>query len=147
MGQAVVFGCQIVSLGKFEWKDTAGDFTAEGRRKILNGMKIAADDTAGLIQEKILGGPKTGKLYKKNNPDRVHRASAPGQYPATDKGTLDQSYGVEEDENSVYLITNAAHGPILEQRTGPGRRPHITRGVEENHERIVHIVNEVVQRK
>lgn len=136
-----------MSLGKFEWKDTAGDFTDEGRRKILTAMEVAADDTAGLIQEKIQGGPKTGKLYKKNNPNRVHRASAPGQYPATDRGTLAQSYGVERDDNSVYLITNAKHGPILEQRTGSGQRPHITRGVEENRERIVHIVNEVVQRK
>lgn len=39
----------------------------------------------------IQRGPKTGKEYKKYAPKRTHRASAPGQAPATDTGRLASS--------------------------------------------------------
>lgn len=39
----------------------------------------------------IQGGPKTGKQYRKYAPKRMHRASAPGQAPATDTGRLASS--------------------------------------------------------
>lgn len=39
----------------------------------------------------IQGGPKTGKEYRKYAPKRNHRASAPGQAPATDTGRLASS--------------------------------------------------------
>ena len=39
----------------------------------------------------IQGGPKTGKQYRKYAPKRTHRASAPGQAPATDTGRLASS--------------------------------------------------------
>lgn len=132
---------------KFVWKDFNQDFAHVEKQKVLTGFEVAADDTMGLIQEHIQGGPKSGRVYHKKNPERVHRASAPGEYPATDLGTLVASYGVERDDDSVYLITTAKHGALLEFRKGSGQRDHISRGVLENQDRIIHIVTTVAKAK
>lgn len=40
--------------------------------------------------EKILGGPKSGRIYSRGNGHK-HQASAPGEFPANDKGNLRRS--------------------------------------------------------
>ena len=44
--------------------------------------------TAELAKRSIQSGSKTGKVYKKYNPNRTHRASAAGEAPANDTGAL-----------------------------------------------------------
>lgn len=48
--------------------------------------------------------PGRGRVYRKYNPRRDHRASAPGDPPATDQGHLSASYGhaVGKDGQGLY---------------------------------------------
>lgn len=39
-------------------------------------------------------GPKTGRIYRRENPSRIHQASAPGEAPADDLGNLKNSITV-----------------------------------------------------
>jgi len=49
---------------------------------------LAAVQTANHARTSVAAGGKTGEVYQKYNPRRTHRASAPGQAPATDTGRL-----------------------------------------------------------
>lgn len=51
----------------------------------------------------IQRGPKSGKIYSKYNPRRQHRASAPGQAPATDTGTLVRSGYYDNDRRALRV--------------------------------------------
>jgi hypothetical protein len=55
--------------------------------------------------ERILRGDKSGKLYKRGN--RLHRASAPGQAPASDHGDLVGSIRVEHKPGSMTAMVIA----------------------------------------
>lgn len=52
-------------------------------------VNAAALEAVSDVRRAIQGPPKTGREYKRGkNRDIIHRASAPGQAPATDTGTL-----------------------------------------------------------
>jgi len=52
----------------------------------------------------IASGAKTGEVYEKYNPRRTHRASAKGQAPATDTGTLISGITVSVEEEGKNLV-------------------------------------------
>lgn len=54
-------------------------------------MTTVLTETKAEAVRGIQGGPASGVTYQKYNPRRVHTASAPGQYPATDTGRLASS--------------------------------------------------------
>lgn len=54
------------------------------------------------IKDLIQGGPKTGRVYRRYNPFRIHQASAPGQPPAEDLGRLSNSFGIEYKKLNQY---------------------------------------------
>jgi hypothetical protein len=63
----------------------------------------------------IQRGPKTGLTYKRRGV--MHRASAPGQYPATDTGTLASrvDFNLPTASNLRGSVgTNIFYGPMLE---------------------------------
>lgn len=68
-----------------------GKFDASSRR-VRGAIVIALEESGTIVaaeaQRSILDGPKTGRVYQKYNPRRVHQASAPGQPPASDLGWL-----------------------------------------------------------
>lgn len=79
----------------------------------------------------IQRGPKTGRLYIKENPHREHRASAPGEAPATDTGRLAGSIQAQIDGLSAEIFTNLEYAPKLE--FGDGRvapRPFMVPAME-----------------
>ena len=67
---------------------------------------IMAERLIQLIQDEIYNGPKTGRLYKRYNPRRLHRASAPGQSPANDQGTLARSFTAKQVKLNQYAYKN-----------------------------------------
>ena len=74
-----------------------------------------ATETQALAVAGIMGSPKSGRTYKKTNPNRTHTASAPGQYPATDTGRLASSVKMVMQGPMAYVVgTNVAYGPMLE---------------------------------
>ena len=63
----------------------------------------------------IQTGAKSGVVYQKYNPKRTHRASAPGQSPASDTGNLVSNIIVKQkDSNIVEVQSNANYSAYLE---------------------------------
>lgn len=62
----------------------------------------------GKAQASLQAGGKTGRIYVKRNPDRTHRASAPGEAPATDTGSLVSSINVDTKSPAAVKRVNKA---------------------------------------
>ena len=65
-------------------KSLEKDLEAPFRDVILGGAQLIRSEAV----KSIMQGPKTGRIYEKYNPRRTHKASAPGQAPASDTGNL-----------------------------------------------------------
>jgi len=104
--------------------DEVGDAMREG-------MVAVAQLIRGNAVKAIQRGAKTGRVYKKYNPNRVHRASAPGEAPASDLGHLAGSVQAAPGQDSgdgfvilfgsdglsVDLIARAEYAGYLEYGT------------------------------
>lgn len=62
-----------------------------------------------------LSQPGTGRLYKRGK--KEHRASAPGEPPTPDTGTLRNSIGTEYVDGAGYVGTHLKYGRYLEYGT------------------------------
>ena len=84
------------------------------------GLEIRGD-----IVKRIQRGPKTGRTYRKSNPSRIHKASAPGQAPATDTGRLVNSITFKRiSPLTVTVGSKLAYASYLEFGTrNIARRP------------------------
>ena len=71
-----------------------------------------ANETRNLAVAGISGGSKTGRTYRRGNV--THIASAPGQYPASDRGRLVGSIKAIINGTTAIVGTNVAYGPMLE---------------------------------
>jgi HK97 gp10 family phage protein len=66
----------------------------------------------------IQTGAKSGVMYQMYNPRREHRASAPGQAPASDTGNLVSKITVKQKSlNVVHVESNADYSAFLEYGT------------------------------
>lgn len=66
----------------------------------------------GEAQKALNRGPKTGKVYEKYGPRRTHRASAPGEAPATDNGSLVSSIAVDTQPPSSVSRASKAKASV-----------------------------------
>jgi hypothetical protein len=98
-----------------------GPRTREAVFKVLQqGGQLIADATA----EKIIDGPKSGRLYKSQwRKGAKHRASAPGEAPASDSGRLAQSQTWVGSESTLTVDVGTAtpYAADLELGTPDGR--------------------------
>jgi len=104
-------------------------------RAIGAAVQASALEITTDIKKRVQRGPKTGITYTRGN--IVHRASAPGEAPATD-GSGDNSVGLASSINysmknplTAEIETRAPYGPWLEfgtQRIAP--RPSWVPAVE-----------------
>lgn len=68
-------------------------------------VTAAATEAVGNVRRAIQGPPKTGREYPRGaNGDKIHRASAPGEAPATDTGALVSSIYNEDRGQGVKAI-------------------------------------------
>ena len=66
------------------------------------------------VRRAIQGPPKTGREYPRGR-DKIHRASAPGQAPATDTGTLVSSiYNEDRGRNAKAIGSRLPYAFYLE---------------------------------
>ena len=91
-----------------------------GARK---GVIAAARIVESYAKQKVLKGPATGRVYKRGT--IAHQASAPGEFPASDTGTLVRSINSEVDEEglaaNVGSNTNYARALELQPESKGGR--------------------------
>ena len=107
---------------------------ANVRREFLRGAQ-AIQNTA---VEGIINPPKTGRWYRsRGRKGAMHRASAPGQYPAADTGRLHQSITATVADTpggvAVQVSANVEYATYLEFGTSKmAPRPFLSRAYNEN---------------
>jgi hypothetical protein len=114
---------------------------AAAMRGVASGLGMVEDHTVDLI----LNTQKTGRVYRRRGV--VHQASAPGEPPASDLGTLVNSRHIElhPETLSGLLIWSSLHAWFMEHGTKHIEpRPFARRGLAEKLEDVqAGIANEV----
>ena len=97
----------------------------------------------------IQSGAKSGVLYQKYNPRREHRASAPGQAPASDTGNLVSKIIVKQKSSDVTNVeSNANYSAFLEYGTSKMEaRPFMFPAFEKSKKPIINAVLNRVKQK
>jgi HK97 gp10 family phage protein len=97
----------------------------------------------------IQTGAKSGVMYQMYNPRREHRASAPGQAPASDTGNLVSKITVKQKSlNVVHVESNADYSAFLEYGTSKMEaRPFMFPAFEKSKKPILNAVfNRVIKK-
>ena len=84
-------------------------FNAALQRRLEANLVIAGELVATEVRRNIQKSPRGGKTYVKTNPNRVHKASAPGESPATDLGFLVRSIQVQPDFDNLRIRVVSLH--------------------------------------
>ena len=108
-------------------------FTVKNLKKVLKQLNRLQKDMEVPFQEIVKGGgqlirgeaiksiqsgAKSGVMYQKYNPRREHRASAPGQAPASDTGNLVSKIIVKQKTRNITNVeSNANYSAFLEYGT------------------------------
>ena len=130
------------ALKKF---DTLKEDLVTPFREVING---GAQLIRGEAIKSIQTGPKSGRVYEKYNPRRTHKASAPGEAPASDTGNLVSQIRVkEENKDLIKVESNATYSSFLEFGTSKMLpRPFLFPATERSRPKITQAVfNRVVK--
>lgn len=166
---------EIKIIGTKELQQALAKKQMELHRAIARGVTKGAMLVQKTARQKILKGPKTGRVYgtvadvmnnmvvqalgserqKRLAAAKVHQASAPGQPPANDTGKLAASIQVvaasPSNRATAYVTVGEPYGKHLEFGTKEIEpRPFLQPSADENHATIhamiVESVNEAVGR-
>ena len=130
-----VSGLAVFIRNKDEWIKKKRDQLAQSLTE--SALVVQAE-----ARQSILKGPKTGRVYVRRGRIR-HRASAPGQPPASDTGTLARSIviDVDKDKMTASVGSNVKYAPFLELGTSRmAARPFLKRALEVKRTQIVKII-------
>jgi len=125
-------------------KNLEQDLEKPFREVIAGGAQLIRGEAIKSIQS----GPKSGRIYEKYNPRRTHKASAPGQAPASDTGNLVRNIVVkQENPDLVKVESNAIYSSFLEFGTSKMlARPFLFPATERSRKKIAQAVfNRVVK--
>lgn len=90
-------------------------FGADGEREIDKVVQATGIELRGDIVKMYQRSTPTGRVYEKSSPRRTHRASAPGEPPATDTGRLASSVQYKKvAQGSAEVDTQVEYGAWLE---------------------------------
>ena len=105
---------------------------------LLGGGQLIRGEAVKSIQQ----GNKTGRIYKRYNPTREHRASAPGEAPASDTGNLvSQIFVKNKEEGVVQVSSEAMYSKFLEFGTEKMLpRPFLFPAFEKSKPRIAEVL-------
>jgi HK97 gp10 family phage protein len=113
----------------------------ELQEPIKDTLRGGAQLIRGEAIKSIQSGSKTGRTYKRYNPTRTHRASAPGEAPASDTGNLVSNIMVQEKGDSIEVQSNAEYSKFLEYGTSKMEaRPFLFPAYEMSREKIVQAI-------
>ena len=127
-------------------------FNAALQRRLEANLVIAGELVATEVRRNIQKSPRGGKTYVKTNPNRVHKASAAGESPATDLGFLVRSIQMQPDLDNlrvqvVSLSTIAPYAKRLEfgdLSKGLQPRPFMFKGLQAKKQKAIDIVQRAV---
>ena len=127
-------------------------FNAALQRRLEANLVIAGELVATEVRRNIQKSPRGGKTYVKTNPNRVHKASAAGESPATDLGFLVRSIQMQPDLDNlrvqvVSLATIAPYAKRLEfgdLSKGLQPRPFMFKGLQAKKQKAIDIVQRAI---
>lgn len=134
----------------FRKKPNAGkQRTSKYGRALRQGVKQSAMMVRATAVESISNGSPSGIIYQKYNPRRTHKASSPGEPPATDTGYLVNNIAVVIDADGLgaSIESRAAYSAALEFGTSQMQaRPFMQPAIEENRPKIARLMAELARR-
>lgn len=133
-----VFQVRVRNMGSLQAKVKRMDLNIQ--QSVLTFLKAMAQVLKNSAKRRIMSGPKTGRIYQRYNPFRLHQASAPGQAPASDMGLLVASVDAEVDPQqfNIVLSASAPYARDLEYGTSKmAPRPFLLPTIYEYRDRIV----------
>ena len=138
-----------ISLSVSNVKELQAAINAIGGKAERNVSRAIEATALGInrdVKDAIQRGDKTGRVYQRGN--ITHRASAPGEAPATDTGTLVSSIYYEPQSGLLSMIgSRLAYAYYLEfgtMRIAP--RPSWMPAVEANRDKFNRLVEEGLRR-
>jgi hypothetical protein len=138
-----------ISLSVSNVKELQAAIKAIGGKAERNVSRAIEATALGInrdVKDAIQRGDKTGRVYQRG--DITHRASAPGEAPATDTGTLVSSIYYEPQSGLLSMIgSRLAYAYYLEfgtMRIAP--RPSWMPAVEANRDKFSRLVEEGLRR-
>lgn len=96
----------VVIGGRKRSRDTLRRFGERAEITANRSGDVMSARLIELIQEQIRTGAKTGRVYRRYKPFRIHQASAPGQAPAEDLGNLSRSFVAVQTKINQYAYKN-----------------------------------------
>ncbi len=78
-------------------------------QRVEGALVIAGELVATEARRSVQKSGRSGRVYKKTNPKRTHKASAPGEAPATDLGFLARSIQVEPETQNLRVKILSIH--------------------------------------
>ena len=100
--------------GTAELKRALAEFGINADKELAAIVHGTAQNVRTHAIKSIQRGTKSGITYEKIDPRRTHRASAPGEAPATDTGRLASSIQADIEGKSATVFTNVEYAPWLE---------------------------------
>ena len=110
-------------------------------KELTNVLRGGGQLIRGEAIRSIQTGPKSGRTYEKYNPRRTHKASAPGQAPASDKGNLVSQIMSVADGKNTLVESRAEYSKFLEFGTSKMLpRPFLFPASEKSTKKIVQVL-------
>lgn len=138
---------------KIEGLDRIGRASERVRAEVVKqlgiGLYASAKKIEGDAKRAILDGQKTGRTYKRGNV--LHRASAPGEAPASDTGRLANSINSEVIRGTLEAVVRAGGGIVKYARmlefgtASMAARPFFQPSAEKNRHWVVERLNKAVR--
>ena len=110
-------------------------------KELTNVLRGGGQFIRGEAIRSIQTGPKSGRTYEKYNPRRTHKASAPGQAPASDTGNLVSQIMSVADGKNTLVESRAEYSKFLEFGTSKMLpRPFLFPASEKSTKKIVQVL-------
>jgi HK97 gp10 family phage protein len=110
-------------------------------KELTNVLRGGGQLIRGEAIRSIQSGPKSGRTYEKYNPRRTHKASAPGQAPASDTGNLVSQIMSVADGKDTLVESRAEYSKFLEFGTSKMLpRPFLFPASEKSTKKIVQVL-------
>ena len=110
-------------------------------KELTNVLRGGGQLIRGEAIRSIQTGPKSGRTYEKYNPRRTHKASAPGQAPASDTGNLVSQIMSVADGKNTLVESRAEYSKFLEFGTSKMlQRPFLFPASEKSTKKIVQVL-------
>ena len=124
--------------------DLARRFEQRAQRSGM-AQRVALEEAGTIVaaeaQRLIMDGPKSGRVYQKYVPRRIHQASAPGEAPANDLGGL--VGGIVQDKSDlangrIRIASTAKYAKPLEFGTRHmAPRPYLRRALRSSRRQVL----------